>query len=174
MPRESSNSPSTGNPNSGETDTKKLKPCCACPQTKQARDQCIIENGEKLSRPKNLKQFISENFTACANRFPFLQEAQIRGKLQEDWKRLYGPKKKTIIKKVVKPIPNDEIKKLETTIELLSHDNQSIGFIESSGNDTYLKMHNGKTYPWSHSTPVRVTRNNTHLEEITRLPFSPI
>ncbi|CAH1376977.1 hypothetical protein MTP99_018403 [Tenebrio molitor] len=26
---------------------KKLKPCCACPETKRARDACIIENGEE-------------------------------------------------------------------------------------------------------------------------------
>ncbi|KAJ8959102.1 hypothetical protein NQ318_022359, partial [Aromia moschata] len=26
---------------------KKLKPCCACPETKKARDACIIENGEE-------------------------------------------------------------------------------------------------------------------------------
>ena len=25
---------------------KKLKPCCACPETKQARDKCIVEKGE--------------------------------------------------------------------------------------------------------------------------------
>lgn len=25
---------------------KKLKPCCACPETKKARDACIIEKGE--------------------------------------------------------------------------------------------------------------------------------
>ncbi|CAB3378471.1 Hypothetical predicted protein [Cloeon dipterum] len=25
---------------------KKLKPCCACPETKKPRDQCIIEKGE--------------------------------------------------------------------------------------------------------------------------------
>ena len=25
---------------------KKLKPCCACPETKKARDECIIEKGE--------------------------------------------------------------------------------------------------------------------------------
>uniref|UniRef100_A0A6J0TGD8 Cytochrome c oxidase copper chaperone n=1 Tax=Pogona vitticeps TaxID=103695 RepID=A0A6J0TGD8_9SAUR len=24
-----------------------LKPCCACPETKQARDACIIEKGEE-------------------------------------------------------------------------------------------------------------------------------
>ncbi|KAH0547040.1 cytochrome c oxidase copper chaperone [Cotesia glomerata] len=27
-------------------DDKKLKPCCACPETKQIRDKCIIEKGE--------------------------------------------------------------------------------------------------------------------------------
>jgi len=26
---------------------KKLKPCCACPETKVPRDACIIENGEE-------------------------------------------------------------------------------------------------------------------------------
>lgn len=26
---------------------KKLKPCCACPETKKARDECIIANGEE-------------------------------------------------------------------------------------------------------------------------------
>lgn len=26
---------------------KKLRPCCACPETKQVRDQCIVENGEE-------------------------------------------------------------------------------------------------------------------------------
>ena len=26
---------------------KTLKPCCACPQTKNLRDQCILKNGEK-------------------------------------------------------------------------------------------------------------------------------
>ncbi|KAK9505155.1 hypothetical protein O3M35_009271 [Rhynocoris fuscipes] len=26
---------------------KKLKPCCACPETKKARDECIIQNGEE-------------------------------------------------------------------------------------------------------------------------------
>ncbi|EDV24976.1 Cytochrome c oxidase copper chaperone [Trichoplax sp. H2] len=25
---------------------KKLRPCCACPETKKARDQCMIEKGE--------------------------------------------------------------------------------------------------------------------------------
>nr|CAH7760315.1 unnamed protein product [Callosobruchus chinensis] len=26
---------------------KKLKPCCACPETKRARDTCIIEKGQE-------------------------------------------------------------------------------------------------------------------------------
>ncbi|KAL3273501.1 hypothetical protein HHI36_014942 [Cryptolaemus montrouzieri] len=30
-----------------EEQPKKLKPCCACPETKRARDTCIIENGEE-------------------------------------------------------------------------------------------------------------------------------
>lgn len=29
---------------------KKLKPCCACPETKKARDSCIIERGEENCR----------------------------------------------------------------------------------------------------------------------------
>jgi len=28
-------------------DGKKLKPCCACPETKQVRDACIMEKGEE-------------------------------------------------------------------------------------------------------------------------------
>jgi len=27
-------------------DKPKLKPCCACPETKKARDVCIVEKGE--------------------------------------------------------------------------------------------------------------------------------
>lgn len=26
---------------------KKLKPCCACPETKKVRDACIVERGEE-------------------------------------------------------------------------------------------------------------------------------
>ncbi|XP_012278456.1 cytochrome c oxidase copper chaperone [Orussus abietinus] len=29
---------------------KKLKPCCACPETRKARDTCIVENGEENCR----------------------------------------------------------------------------------------------------------------------------
>ncbi|RUS32221.1 hypothetical protein BC938DRAFT_475997 [Jimgerdemannia flammicorona] len=28
-------------------DGKPLKPCCACPETKKPRDQCILERGEE-------------------------------------------------------------------------------------------------------------------------------
>jgi len=28
-------------------DGKKLKPCCACPETKKVRDECIMEKGEE-------------------------------------------------------------------------------------------------------------------------------
>jgi len=28
-------------------DGKKLKPCCACPETKRPRDACIMEKGEE-------------------------------------------------------------------------------------------------------------------------------
>lgn len=30
-----------------EGEKKKLRPCCACPETKKARDACIVENGEE-------------------------------------------------------------------------------------------------------------------------------
>lgn len=34
-------------PSEGRGEEKpKLRPCCACPETKRARDECIIENGE--------------------------------------------------------------------------------------------------------------------------------
>ncbi|KAM4797138.1 cytochrome c oxidase copper chaperone [Rhinophrynus dorsalis] len=37
--------PQTPSPDSQEK--KPLKPCCACPETKKARDACIIEKGEE-------------------------------------------------------------------------------------------------------------------------------
>ena len=30
-----------------EGEKPKLKPCCACPETKKPRDECIMENGEE-------------------------------------------------------------------------------------------------------------------------------
>ncbi|XP_075449033.1 cytochrome c oxidase copper chaperone [Ascaphus truei] len=35
-------------PPSTENEKKPLKACCACPETKKARDTCIIEKGEPL------------------------------------------------------------------------------------------------------------------------------
>jgi len=29
------------------SDGKKLKPCCACPETRRPRDECIAEKGEE-------------------------------------------------------------------------------------------------------------------------------
>jgi cytochrome c oxidase assembly protein subunit 17 len=41
-------SPSSGQPTSTTAPTapQTLKICCACPETKSARDTCIVENGE--------------------------------------------------------------------------------------------------------------------------------
>jgi cytochrome c oxidase assembly protein subunit 17 len=33
-----------------EANTKKKKICCACPETKRARDECIAERGEEACR----------------------------------------------------------------------------------------------------------------------------
>ncbi len=33
--------------NSNEIQEKKLRPCCACPETRKIRDQCIFERGEE-------------------------------------------------------------------------------------------------------------------------------
>ena len=30
-----------------EKTEKKLRPCCACPETRELRDQCIFEKGEE-------------------------------------------------------------------------------------------------------------------------------
>ena len=38
-------------PDSGEKKTPKCKPCCACPETKRVRDECIILNGEENCQP---------------------------------------------------------------------------------------------------------------------------
>ncbi|XP_076372573.1 cytochrome c oxidase copper chaperone COX17 [Tachypleus tridentatus] len=29
---------------------QKMKPCCACPETKKVRDECIVQNGEENCR----------------------------------------------------------------------------------------------------------------------------
>ncbi|KPJ12867.1 Cytochrome c oxidase copper chaperone [Papilio machaon] len=43
----------------------KLKPCCACPETKRARDACIIENGEENCGP------LIEEHKACMRKMGF-------------------------------------------------------------------------------------------------------
>ncbi|KAI9561448.1 cytochrome c oxidase assembly protein [Daphnia sinensis] len=48
-----------------EEGAKKLKPCCACPETKRARDQCIIENGEE-----NCASLIQDHLT-CMRKLGF-------------------------------------------------------------------------------------------------------
>ncbi|CAI9721646.1 cytochrome c oxidase copper chaperone [Octopus vulgaris] len=35
------------NPAEEVAETQKLKPCCACPETKKVRDACIVEKGEE-------------------------------------------------------------------------------------------------------------------------------
>lgn len=34
-------------PTNGTSAEKKLKPCCACPDTKKIRDACVLNNGEQ-------------------------------------------------------------------------------------------------------------------------------
>ncbi|CAH0400728.1 unnamed protein product [Chilo suppressalis] len=43
----------------------KLKPCCACPETKRARDSCIIEKGEENCGP------LIEEHKACMRKMGF-------------------------------------------------------------------------------------------------------
>ncbi|XP_028170987.1 cytochrome c oxidase copper chaperone [Ostrinia furnacalis] len=43
----------------------KLKPCCACPETKRVRDACIIEKGEE-----NCGDLIEEH-KACMRKMGF-------------------------------------------------------------------------------------------------------
>ena len=46
MPEEETAKPASEN----TEEKKKLKPCCACPETKKPRDECIMENGEENCR----------------------------------------------------------------------------------------------------------------------------
>ena len=48
-----------------EGETKKLKPCCACPETRKPRDECIIEKGEE-----NCKELI-EAHKDCLRKLGF-------------------------------------------------------------------------------------------------------
>lgn len=38
--------PETSAPEKDKSE-KPLRPCCACPETKKARDECVVENGEE-------------------------------------------------------------------------------------------------------------------------------
>ena len=48
-----------------ESEAKKLKPCCACPETRKPRDECIIEKGEE-----NCKELI-EAHKECLRKLGF-------------------------------------------------------------------------------------------------------
>lgn len=37
--------------NKGAGEKAKCKPCCACPETRKARDLCIVERGEEECGP---------------------------------------------------------------------------------------------------------------------------
>ncbi|CAK1586704.1 unnamed protein product [Parnassius mnemosyne] len=52
-------------PAPANTDKPKLKPCCACPETKRARDACIIEHGEENCGP------LIEEHKACMRKMGF-------------------------------------------------------------------------------------------------------
>ncbi|KAI7906477.1 cytochrome C oxidase copper chaperone-domain-containing protein [Cokeromyces recurvatus] len=43
-------------------DGKPLKPCCACPETKKARDECIFRKGEE-----NCQELIQAHLTCMRN-----------------------------------------------------------------------------------------------------------
>uniref|UniRef100_A0A0B7B550 Cytochrome c oxidase copper chaperone n=1 Tax=Arion vulgaris TaxID=1028688 RepID=A0A0B7B550_9EUPU len=48
MPAEKPQLSGTGlNGNNEVQEKPKLRPCCACPETKKARDLCVIERGEE-------------------------------------------------------------------------------------------------------------------------------
>ncbi|XP_076757373.1 cytochrome c oxidase copper chaperone COX17 [Xylocopa sonorina] len=51
--------------NEAQKSGKPLKPCCACPETKNARDECIITKGEE-----NCKDLI-EAHKACMRSLGF-------------------------------------------------------------------------------------------------------
>lgn len=52
-------------PAPANTDKPKLKPCCACPETKKVRDACIIEKGEENCGP------LIEEHKACMRKMGF-------------------------------------------------------------------------------------------------------
>lgn len=50
MPLISDKSIAPSSENKPAEEPKKLKACCACPETKRIRDACIMENGEENCR----------------------------------------------------------------------------------------------------------------------------
>ncbi|KAI5636583.1 cytochrome C oxidase copper chaperone (COX17) domain-containing protein [Phthorimaea operculella] len=52
-------------PAPANVEKKKLKPCCACPETKKVRDACIIEKGEENCGP------LIEEHKACMRKMGF-------------------------------------------------------------------------------------------------------
>ncbi|XP_026808857.1 cytochrome c oxidase copper chaperone [Rhopalosiphum maidis] len=50
MPLVSDKSIAPSSENKPAEEPKKLKACCACPETKRTRDACIMENGEENCR----------------------------------------------------------------------------------------------------------------------------
>jgi len=50
MPEKKASEQSGGKSGDKPEDKQKLKPCCACPETKKPRDECIIERGEENCR----------------------------------------------------------------------------------------------------------------------------
>ncbi|KAI6241450.1 Cytochrome c oxidase copper chaperone [Aphelenchoides fujianensis] len=47
MGAQTSKDPKVGDAKVGAEEKPKLKACCACPETKKARDECIVLNGEE-------------------------------------------------------------------------------------------------------------------------------
>ncbi|CAD8103542.1 unnamed protein product [Paramecium primaurelia] len=57
-----------GNFNSAQAQTQpkeECKACCACPETRQLRDECIIQNGEEQCKKE------IENHKICLKKYGF-------------------------------------------------------------------------------------------------------
>ncbi|KAI9143294.1 cytochrome C oxidase copper chaperone-domain-containing protein [Paraphysoderma sedebokerense] len=64
-PSSSQTVPSPSPPKPTNPDGTPLKPCCACPETKKLRDECVLNKGEE-----NCKEFI-EKHKECLRSFGF-------------------------------------------------------------------------------------------------------
>ncbi|RIA89021.1 cytochrome C oxidase copper chaperone-domain-containing protein, partial [Glomus cerebriforme] len=58
--------PTTSTTSTTSIKTSNIKPCCACPETKKNRDQCIFETGDE----EKCKDLI-EAHKACMRSFGF-------------------------------------------------------------------------------------------------------